>query len=136
MEGDRSHPVGQHRPVERDPVPGENLGLAIERQVLAELGDRDLRQQRLGRNARFDQMGGRRRLGHSGASLRAGVAGAHCLDDAILSRHDIKTAGAVLADAGHLAAAARAFEARGFDHRFDPRQMSRKGAGQPACPAL
>ena len=61
MEGDRSHPVGQHRPVECDPVPGENLGLAIERQVLAELGDRDLRQQRLGRNARFDQMGGRRR---------------------------------------------------------------------------
>ena len=47
---------------------GENLRLTVKRQVLAELGHRDLRQQRLGRNAPFDQMGGRRRLGHSGAS--------------------------------------------------------------------
>ena len=44
-------------------MPREDLRLAVERHVLAELRDRDLRQQRLGRHAALDQMNRRRRLG-------------------------------------------------------------------------
>ena len=44
VEGDCSHPVGQHGAVKHDPVPGEDLRLAVERHMLAELGDRHLRQ--------------------------------------------------------------------------------------------
>ena len=62
MEGRRPHPVGQNGAVEHDPVPREDLRLAVERHMLAEFGDRQQRQQRLGRNAALDQMSGRRRL--------------------------------------------------------------------------
>ena len=90
MEGDCPHPVGQHRTVELDPVPRENLRLPIERHMLAELGDLHLRQQRLGRGAALDQMSGRRRLGHARAAFRAGIAGTHGLDDAILGGRHVK----------------------------------------------
>jgi hypothetical protein len=56
MEGRRSHPIGQNGAVEHDPVAREDLRLAVERHVLAELGDRHLRQQRLGGDAALDQM--------------------------------------------------------------------------------
>jgi len=51
VEGRRSHPIGQNGAVEHDAVAREDLRLAVERQTLAELGDRHLRQQRLGLDA-------------------------------------------------------------------------------------
>ena len=89
----------------------EDLRLAVERHVLAELRDSHLRQQRLGRHAALDQMRGRRRLGDARAALRTGVAGPHGLDDAILRGRHVETAGAVLADPNHLAAATGTGEA-------------------------
>ena len=129
MESRRPHPVGQNGAVEHDPVPGEDLRLAVERHMLAELCDRYLRQQRLGWDAALDQMRGRRRLGDARAALRTGVAGPHGLDDAILRGRHVEAAGAVLADPNHQAAAAGTCEARGLDHAFDARQMGGKGAG-------
>ena len=111
MEGDCSHPVGQNGAVEDDSVAREDLRLAVERHVLAELRDSHLRQQRLGRHAALDQMRGRRRLGDARAALRTGVAGPHGLDDAILRGRHVETAGAVLADPNHLAAATGTGEA-------------------------
>ena len=66
--------------------------------MFAELGDRHLRQQRLGRNAALHQMRGRGRLAHAGAAAGAGVAGPHGLDDAVLGRRHVETAGTILAD--------------------------------------
>jgi hypothetical protein len=62
VEGDRSHPVRQTKTTRSMRMrPGQNLRLTIERHVLAELGNRHLRQQRLGGDATLHQMGGRRR---------------------------------------------------------------------------
>ena len=69
MKGRRPHPIGQNGAVEHDPVAREDLRLAVERHVLAELRDRHLRQQRLGRDAALDQMRGRPRLGDARAAL-------------------------------------------------------------------
>ena len=84
------------------------------------------------RDAAFDQVRGRRRLSDARAALRTGVAGAYGLGDAILRGRHVETAGAVLADPNHQAAAAGACEARGFDHAFDARQMGGKGASGAA----
>jgi len=73
-------------------------------------------------------MRGRRRLSNARATLRTGVAGPHCLDDAILRGRHVEAAGAVLADPSHLAATAGTGEARGLDHALDARQMGGKGA--------
>ncbi len=113
-------------------MPGENLRLAVERHMLAELRDRHLRQQRLGRDAALDQMRGRRRLGDAHAALRTSVAGPHGLDDAILRGRHVEAAGAVLADPNHLAAAAGTCEARGLDHALDAWQMGGEGASGAA----
>jgi hypothetical protein len=135
VEGDRSHPVRQNGAIDEDAMPGQNLRLTIERHVLAELGNRHLRQQRLGGDATLHQMGGRRRLAHAGASCRAGVARPHRLDHAILGRRHVEASGAILADPDHLAAAARTLEALGFDHLLNARQVRGKGAGGAAGPA-
>ena len=96
--------------------------------MLAELRDRHLRQQRLGRDAALDQMRGRRRLGDARAALRTGIAGPHGVDDAILRGRHVEAAGAILADPNHQAAAAGACEALWLDHALDARQMGGKGA--------
>ncbi len=106
----------------------EDLRLTVERHVLAELGDRHLRQQRLGGDAALDQMRGSRRLGDARASFRTGVARPHGLYDAILRRRHVEAARAVLADPNHQAAATGTGEARRLDHALDARQMSRKSA--------
>ena len=128
VEGCRSHPIGQNGAVEHDAVAREDLRLAVERHVLAELGDRHLRQQRLGGDAALDQMRGRRRLGDARAAIGTGVAGPHGLDDAILRRRYVEAARAVLADPNHQATAAGACEALWLDHALDARQMCGKGA--------
>jgi hypothetical protein len=125
--------ISQHGAVEHDPVPGKDLRLAVERHMLAEFGDRHLRQQRFGRDAAVDQVCGRRRLDHSCTAFRTGVAGPHGLDDAILGRRHVKAAGAVFSDPDHLAASARACEGHRFDDLDDARQMGRKGAGGAAA---
>ncbi|MHC2371564.1 hypothetical protein ACVIQT_006212 [Bradyrhizobium diazoefficiens] len=81
------------------------------------------------------EMGGRRRLSNTGAALCAGVARSHRLDHTILGGHDIETAGAILADLDHPAAAAGTLEVLGFDHLLDARQVRGKGTGSAPGPA-
>ena len=67
VEAGLADPVAQGGPVERDPLPPVDLGLAVERQVVSELGDDDLGDQRLGgQAARLIPLATRRR-----ARLRA-----------------------------------------------------------------
>ena len=63
---------------------------------------------------------------------RAGVLGAHGDEDPKLCRNDVQALGAVLANAHHLRAAARALRAVGFDDLLDPGQ----GLGKVADVAL
>ena len=62
VEPDRAHPLRHQRAAEFDAVAGVDGLLAIERQAVGVFGDGDLRQQRLGRQAGFDDVLGRRRL--------------------------------------------------------------------------
>jgi hypothetical protein len=52
----RADPIGEHRAIERDPLPGVNPRLAIQRQVIRGFGDEDLRR----------RLGGQAALGLSG----------------------------------------------------------------------
>ena len=51
MPSGAADPVGQRRAVERDPLPGEDLRLAIKRKVVGVFGDQHLRDRRFGRQA-------------------------------------------------------------------------------------
>jgi len=62
MEPDRAHPLGHQRAPEFDAVAGVNRLLPVKRQAVGVFRHRDLRQQRLGRQAGFDDALGSRRL--------------------------------------------------------------------------
>lgn len=81
-----------------------------------------------GRNRPFDEMRWRGRLEHPLFADPAGVLGAHGDDDSKLRRDDVEPLGAVLADAHHLTASARALRALGLEHPLDARQMLGKMA--------
>ena len=85
-----------------------------------------MRQQRLGRQRSLDQVSGRRCLGDTLLAGPAGILRTHGDDHPKLRRNDIEPLGAVFADANHLAAAARALDALGFDHLRDARQVGRQ----------
>ena len=55
QKGSTADPVGQRRAVEHDTLPGIDLGLAIERQVIGVFGDEDLGHGRLGWQSALDQ---------------------------------------------------------------------------------
>ena len=67
-------PIGQRRAVELDALPGVDLGLPVQWQVIGVLGDQHLGDQRLGRNAAFDDPRRRRRLDHRALARAAAVA--------------------------------------------------------------
>jgi hypothetical protein len=52
--GRPANPVSQRRAIQLDTLPGINLGLPIQRQVICVLGDQHMGDQRLGRNTAFD----------------------------------------------------------------------------------
>ena len=108
---------------------GEDLGLAVKRQVLGILGHDHVSDQRLGRQPGLDQLRRRRGLGHASASLRAGVTRADGDDHPQLGRRDIEPLAAILADLDHGPAAAGASDACRFDHPLDVRQLFGQGAG-------
>ena len=85
-----------------------------------------MRQQTFGRKATLDQAG--RCPGDAFLAGPAGVLRPHGDDDPKLGGNDVKPLGAVLADAHHLAAAARAVSALGLDHLLNPWQVGRKMA--------
>ncbi len=76
-----------------------------------------------GRQAAFDQVAGCRRLDHTFGAGATGILRTDGDDDPQLRGHDVQPFGAIFADPVHLSAATGAFQAVGFDHLFDPRQV-------------
>jgi len=126
MEAGPASPVAQCRPIQLDALAGVDFGLPVERQMIAELGDDDLGDQRLGRQAaRHDMLGGVG-LHDRARAAAASVFGAARDQNAQLRRDHVQPFADVLADPGHLAAAARALPAPGLDDPFHSGQMGRQ----------
>lgn len=102
--------------------------LAVEWQVVGELGDQHVREQGFGRQRPLDQVRGCRGLGHGAGAAAAGVLRPDGHDHPEPGRGDVEPLGAVLPDPGHLAAAAGAERARGLEGALDPRQLLRQPA--------
>ena len=64
IEAAPARPVAQGGPVECDPLPGIDVGLPVERHMIAKLRDDDLGDQRLGRQSARHHMFGRMGLHH------------------------------------------------------------------------
>ena len=96
--GGAADPVGQRRAIEIDALPGVDLGLAIERQVIGVFGDQHLGDRRLGRQAALDQPRRRGRLHDNVLASPAGIFGPAHDEHAELRRHDVEPLAHVLAD--------------------------------------
>src|SRR5579872_2341953 len=106
-EAGMAHPIGQHLPVDLEALPGEDLGLAIERQSVAILRHDHLRSQARPRPALADRQVRARRL-KDGLTGAASKLRPHVADHLELYRDRLKDLGHVLADPGQLGLAARA----------------------------
>src|SRR5664279_6436103 len=73
MEAGSACPITQCRAIQVNALAGVDLGLPVERQVIAELRDDDLSDQRLGRQATGHHMLGCMRLCHGPRTAAAGV---------------------------------------------------------------
>jgi hypothetical protein len=122
--GAGADPVGDGRDAELDALAGVGLAQPVQRQVLAELGLQDHRQELRAGAAAGDRMEGRRRLG-DGLAGAAGELLADGLDDLPLPGHDLQRLGDVLAQLGEPAAAAGAGR-RCWDHHALARQVLRQ----------
>ena len=128
VETGAANPIAKGAAIQIDPLPFEDLGLTVERQMVAELcddnpGDEQLRGQPAGHD-----MLGRMRLRDSLRAAAAGVFRSPRHEHPELGGDHIEPLGHVFTDPGHLAAATRALRAGGFDHPFDPGQMRRQVA--------
>ena len=92
-------PVGERRAVERQPLAGEDLRLAVERQVVGVFADEHMRDHRLGRQPSGDQPGRGRRLHDALGAAPAGVSRPARDEHLELRRDDVEPLGDVLADA-------------------------------------
>ena len=128
MEAGPAGPIAQCRPIQLDALASIDLGLPVERQMVAELGDDHLRDQRLGRQAARHHMLGRMGLHHRARAATASVFRAARDQHAPLRRDHVQPFAHVLADLRHLAATARAQRAFGLDDPLHPRQMGRQVA--------
>ena len=127
-------PVAQGRAVELDPLPGEDLRLAVERQEIGVLGHQHVREQRLGRHPAGDRplrCGG---LHHRLLAGPAAVAGSADHLHPQLGGDDVEHLARVLADHVQGPAAAGAALVLDVDQDLDPRQVRRQGA-QIASPS-
>ena len=133
--GAGADPVGEGGDAELDALAGVGLALAVQRQVLAELGLQDRRQQFRPGAAAGDRVEWRGRLG-DGLAGAAGEPLADSLDHLPLPGHHLQRLRDVLAQLGQLAAAAGA-GSRGRDDDPLARQVGRQGrahrlgAGRP-----
>ncbi len=134
MPGGAADPVGERRAIERDPLPGVDLRLTIERQVIGVFGDEHMGDRRLGRQAALDQPRRGRRLHDDVLAGAAGVFGTAHHQHAELRRHDVEPLGDVLADPVQHALAAGAGLVLDIDDGLDARQM-RRAARRDSCGA-
>jgi hypothetical protein len=132
MEACPARPVAQRGAVEVEALPPVDLGLAVERQMVAELGDDDVGDQRLGgQAARHEALRGVDLRDRTPAAA-AGVPRPPCHEHPELRRHDVEALRDVLADPGHWSTTARAERRGRLDHPLDPRQVR----GEPAAVAV
>jgi hypothetical protein len=126
-------PVAKRGAVELDPLPGEDLGLAVQRQMIGVLAHQHLRQQRLGRHPAGDRP---LRGGSLHDCLLTGPAAVARATDHLhpqLGGDDVEHLARVLADQVQALAAAGAALVLDVDQDLDPRQVRRQGA-QVASP--
>ena len=121
MEAGAPNPVAECCPIQCDPLPGVDLGLAVKRGVVTELGHDDLRDQRFCRQTTGHDMFRSMGLDHSTRAAPASVFRTAGDEHTELSRHDIEPFGHILADPGHLTTSARTERGLGFDDPLDPR---------------
>ena len=126
MPGGAADPIGERRAVEMDALPGIDLRLAIERQMIGIFGDEHLGHRGLGRQSAFDQPAWGRRLYHHVLAGSAGIFRPTDDQHTELRRHHIKPLTFVLADPMQRLATARTGMVLDIDHHLDARQMSGK----------
>jgi len=117
-----SGPACQGRSVDIDTLRGHHLGLAIERQMMIELGDDDLRQRCERRLAAGDGLH-RRRCLDDGLAGAAAILGADMANDPPADRHDIEHLVGIGAEGSQGPAAGRASTGagHGFVDNLEPR---------------
>jgi hypothetical protein len=123
MEAGAAGPVAQGRPVEPDPLPGIDVRLPIERQMVPELGHDNLGDQRLRRQAAGHHVLGRMRLCDRRRAVPAGVFRPPGNEHAQLRWDQVEPLRDVFANPGHLTAAAGAKDAVRLDDALHPGQM-------------
>src|SRR5271168_248216 len=126
MEAGPACPITQCRAIQVNALAGVDLGLPVERQVIAELRYDDLSDQRLGWQATGHHMFGCMRLRYGLRTAAAGVFRTTRHQHAQLRRDHVQPLAHVLTDLRHLAAAAWAQRALRLDNPFHPWQMRRK----------
>jgi hypothetical protein len=109
-------------------LPGQHLGLPIQRQRVRELADHPMRDQRLGRHAAIDGTIGCRCHHHRALAGPAGITGPARDAHPQLRGHDVELLGAEFADRMQRATAAGAVPAVHVDHHLVARQMGRECA--------
>jgi hypothetical protein len=98
MPGGTPDPVGERRAIEVEALPGPDLHLPVERQVIGIFGDQHLRHRRLRRQAALDQPGRRESLQDDVGAGAAAILGPPHDDHAQLRRNDVEPLADVLAD--------------------------------------
>ena|GEM_PF-2468245 len=126
VETGTADPVAKRAPVQIDPLPLEDLGLAVKWQVVTELGHDDPGDEQFrGQPAGHDMLGCVR-LRHGLRAAAAGIFGPPRDQHPELRGDHVQPFGHVLADLRNLAAAAGAERAGRFDYPLDPGQMRRQ----------
>ena len=121
-----THPAAQGRGLQAHPVSREDLGLAIERQVIVVFRHDDMGKQPCSGAAAGDRVVGRRRR-HYGVANPARQLLANVPDDFEAARHVIESLADLIGDFAQRAAAARTSARCGMAPIFS-RQMFRQGA--------
>jgi hypothetical protein len=121
-----ANPVAQRRTVQRHTLAGEDLGLAIQWQMIAEFVDQDLGEQSLGGHAAVDRARGRRCLHHGFLAGATSVTRPADHPDPDLGGNVVQHLGAIFADQMQCAAAAGTGLVLDIDHLLDARQLGRQ----------
>ncbi len=98
MEAGAPNPVAECCPVQCYPLSGVDFGLAVERDVVTELGHHDLRDERFSRQAAGHDMFRSMSLDHRPGATPASVFRTAGDDHTELSRYDVQSFGDILAD--------------------------------------
>jgi hypothetical protein len=120
-----AHPVGERRAGDLDPLAGVDVGLAVERQVIAVLGAEEVGDEAGTGLAALDRQARRRRL-HRGIAGFAGVAGPDMADHPERGGHVLQHLADVLAALAQLAAAAVRADRFGLVAHLLARQVRRR----------